>query len=484
MGRLHPVEGVQRAEQGDTAPGKDSLLHGRLGSGHGVLGASLLLLHGALGGASDADDPHAAGQAGEALLQLLPVVVGGGPFDSGADLVDPSLDLRRVSAPVHDGGGVGVHDDAPGRAQVLEARVLETASQGLADEPGPREGGQVSKVLLLAITEAGSLHGADVQSSPDLVDRQGGQGVVLHTVGDEEERLALLLDPLEEREEVVHAADRLVVNQDQGIVQTGLHGVLVGDEVRREIAFVEAHPLDGLQLHLDPAALFDADDTVAAHGLHGLRDEPAHLGVPVGRDRGHLGDLLLAGGLRGQLPEAIHHRRRPCLQASPQAHGIGAGRHALEPFGEDGVGQDGGRGRAVTGLVGRILGHVLHHLDRHVLGSGLELDLPGHRDPVLGDGGTSEAPIQHHGPALGAQGHGNRAGELVDPVPEALSRFDVELQLLRHLFSPGRDSRPVRLRSRSAAEPLTGTPRSGSSGPRRFGGRLRAPRYKTTICRN
>ena len=56
--------------------GDDALLDGRLRVANGVLDAVLALLELDLGGRADLDDRNAAGQLGQALLQLLAVVVG------------------------------------------------------------------------------------------------------------------------------------------------------------------------------------------------------------------------------------------------------------------------------------------------------------------------------------------------------------------------------------------------------------------------
>jgi hypothetical protein len=50
---------------------------GRAGGAQGVLDAVLLFLQLGLGGSADADDGDAAGQLGQALLQLLAVIVAG-----------------------------------------------------------------------------------------------------------------------------------------------------------------------------------------------------------------------------------------------------------------------------------------------------------------------------------------------------------------------------------------------------------------------
>jgi hypothetical protein len=55
---------------------------------------ALLELH--LGGRTRLDDGDTAGRLGQPLLQLLPVVVGVGALDLGADLVEPRGDLVRI----------------------------------------------------------------------------------------------------------------------------------------------------------------------------------------------------------------------------------------------------------------------------------------------------------------------------------------------------------------------------------------------------
>ena len=69
-----------------------------------LLDAELLLLHLYLGGGTHADDRHAAGHLGQALLELLAVVVGGGSLDLALDLVDAGLDGVGGAGAVHDDG--------------------------------------------------------------------------------------------------------------------------------------------------------------------------------------------------------------------------------------------------------------------------------------------------------------------------------------------------------------------------------------------
>ena len=83
-------------QQRDAAAGHDALLERRAGGLQRVLDAVLLLLHLRLGGRADLDHGDAAGELGQALLELLAVEVRVGVLDFGFDLVDAAFDrLRR-----------------------------------------------------------------------------------------------------------------------------------------------------------------------------------------------------------------------------------------------------------------------------------------------------------------------------------------------------------------------------------------------------
>ena len=99
---------------------------------HGVLDAVLLLLELHLGGGADLEHGDAAGQLGEALLELLAVVVGVGVLDLGLDLVDAALDVVLGAGALDDGRLVLGDDDLLGRAEQVERGVLELEADLLA----------------------------------------------------------------------------------------------------------------------------------------------------------------------------------------------------------------------------------------------------------------------------------------------------------------------------------------------------------------
>src|SRR5439155_23402333 len=104
-------------QQRHATTGDDALLHGGLGVAHRVLDAVLALLELHLGGGPGLDHRNTAGQLGQALLQLLAVVVRVALLDLSADLVDPALNLLGVTGTLDDGGLVLGHDDLAGLTQ-------------------------------------------------------------------------------------------------------------------------------------------------------------------------------------------------------------------------------------------------------------------------------------------------------------------------------------------------------------------------------
>src|SRR5262249_24774678 len=93
FGEAARIERLEGADVRNTTAGDHALLDRRAGRVEGILDASLLLLHLGLGRGADVDHSNAAHQLGQALLELLPVVVAGGVIDLRADLLHPGLDV-------------------------------------------------------------------------------------------------------------------------------------------------------------------------------------------------------------------------------------------------------------------------------------------------------------------------------------------------------------------------------------------------------
>ena len=127
-----------------------------------------------------------------------------------------------VTGAVDDGGVVLVDRDALGAAQVFQANAFQLDAGLFHDRLAAGQDGDVFQHRLAAIAEARSLHGAGVQRAAQLVDHEGGQRFAFHFFGDDQQRLAGAGDLLEQRQQVLHVADLLLVDQDVGIFENAL----------------------------------------------------------------------------------------------------------------------------------------------------------------------------------------------------------------------------------------------------------------------
>ena len=196
--QLPGIDGLLRPDEGDAASRNDAFLDGRAGRRHRVLDPVLLLLELDLGGRADLDQSDAAGQPGQPLLQLLPVVVRLAALDLGPDLRGPPGDPRTIATAVDDRGVVLGHDHLSGTPEHVQADVLELDADLLGDDLAAREDGHVLEHRLTTIAEPGRLGGDGREGAPDLVHHQRGERLPLHVLGHDDQRLAGLDHLLQE----------------------------------------------------------------------------------------------------------------------------------------------------------------------------------------------------------------------------------------------------------------------------------------------
>ena len=213
------------------------------------------------------------------------------------------------------------------------------------------------------------------------------------------------LATLQRRQQVADVRDLLVEQQHERVVQQ--RDLLLGvvDEVRRQVAAVELHAFDDVELVGQALAVFDGDDAFLADLVHRLGDDLADRVVGVGRDRADLGDFL--GRRRAGFEIVLElgdQRGDGLVDAALEVHRVHAGGHVLHAFAHDGLGQHGGGGGAVTGVVAGLGSDFLDHLRAHVLELVLQLDFLGHGHAVLGDRGApnerSRTTLRPLGPSV------------------------------------------------------------------------------------
>src|SRR3954465_3818210 len=421
-----------RLREGHATTGDDALLDGGLGVAHRVLDAVLALLELDLGGRAGLDDGDAAGQLGEALLQLLAVVVGVRLLDLGADLVHPAGDLVGVTRTLDDRRLVLGGDELASAAEQRQVGVVELETDLLADDLATGQDRDVLQPGLAAGAEARGLDGDGLEGAPDLVHDQGRQGLALDALGDDRQRLATLHDLLQQREQVLDRADLGVDDQDVRVVEHRLHALGVGDEVRRQVTLVEAHALGELELEAEGVALLDGDDTFLADLVHRLGDELADGGVSGG-DRRSGGDLLLGLDVLGGREQVLADGLDGLLDALLQGHRVGAGGDVAQTLAHERLGQNGGGGGAVTRDVVGLLRDLLDQLGPDLLPRVLELDLLGDAHTIVGDGGGAPLLLEDDVAASGTEGHLDGVGEGVHAPLEAAARLFLEGDHLGHV---------------------------------------------------
>ena len=204
-----------------------------------------------------------------------------------------------VALAFDDRGVVLGDNDLAGATEHVDVDGLELKSDLLGDDLATAEDRDVLQHRLAAIAEPGGLYGSRVERSADLVDNERCESLALNVLGNDQQRLARLHDLLEDGKQIPNGRDLLLCNQDVRVVEHDLHPVLVGHEVRADVALVELHPLDELELEAEGVRLLYRDDSVLTDLVHRVGNELADLGVG-GRDGGDLRDL----GLRRRLGPA------------------------------------------------------------------------------------------------------------------------------------------------------------------------------------
>ena len=249
----------------------------------------------------------------------------------------------------------------------------------------------------------GAFDGGNFKTTAQLVDDERRQSLAFDVLGDDEQRLARLHDGFKNRQHRLQAGELLLVNEDVRAFQLDDHLLGVGDEVGREIAAVELHAFDDVELGLEALGFLDGDDALVADPLHRLGELGADLGVAIGGDGADLGDLFVRLDLLRLALQLIDDGVDGEIDAALEIHRVGPGGNRLGAFLDDRLGENGGGGGPVTGEVGGLGSDLAHHLGAHVLELVLELDLLGDGDAILGDTGSSERFLDHDVAALRAE---------------------------------------------------------------------------------
>src|SRR5208337_1977891 len=356
-----------------------------------------------------------------------------------------SCNISRLAFALDNCRVVFVDGDFLGLSEIGQGHVLQLDPQIFRDGLAAGQSCDVLQHGLAAVAEARSLDGRDLQRATQFVDDQSRQRFAFHVLSDDQQRLAALSDLLQQRQQVFHRADFLLVDQDVSVLLHRLHALRISDEVRRQIAAVELHALDHIQLRFQRLRLFHRDDAILADFLHGFGNDLANRLVVVRRDRAHLGNHLAGDGL-GEfvefaflavafLVESAGDEQDCLLDAALHGHRIGASSHGLHALAIDCLGQNGSGGGAVAGYVRGLRSNFADHLGAHVLEVVFQFNFLGYGDAIFGDGRRTEFLFNDNVAALGAKSDLHSVSQQVDAAENGLSRLFSVNNLLCHSVS-------------------------------------------------
>ena len=122
-----------------------------------------------------------------------------------------------------------------------------------------------------------------------MVDDEGRKRLALDVFGDDQQGPAALDDCFEDWKERLQAGELFLVQEDICVLELRQHLLRIGDEIRAQIAAVELHPLDDVELGFERFRLLDGDDAFVADFAHRFGEHLSDLGVTIGRDGADLG---------------------------------------------------------------------------------------------------------------------------------------------------------------------------------------------------
>ena len=260
-----------------------------------------------------------------------------------------------------------------------------------------------SSIALRRSPKPGRLDRRHFEAAAQFVDDQGGQRLAFDVLSDDQQRLAGLDHRFEQRQQRLQARQLLFVEQDVGVVEFGDHLLGIGHEIRADIAAVELHALDDVELGLERFA----SSTVMTPSLPTFCIASAII-RPISWSL--LAETVPTCWISSLVETFLcafrfcdHCFDRP-VDAALQIHRVHAGRDRLGALTDDRLGENGRGGRAVARQVAGLRGHLAHHLRAHILELVGELDLLRDGDAVLADRGApkdlSRTTLRPFGPKV------------------------------------------------------------------------------------
>ena len=383
------VQTIGQLQKCGATTGNDALFDGRPGGVQGILDPQLAVLEFRFRGSTHFDDGDAAGELGDALVQLLAVVVGVGGIEFSLDGGHTVGDGGTVILRGHDRGALLADGDAASFAEIRQLHFVQGHRPVFTDQRSAGEDGDISEGRFAAFAEGWGPDSRHLQHAPVAIHHEGGQGFAFHFLGQDQQWRTTLLHRFKHRNEIGDGADLAIGEQDQRILELTDLAIGIGDEIGGAVATVEGHAFSDLKLRSQGFGLLNGDHPIGADTIHGFGNHPTHFVVTTGTDGGHLTDGISRHGLAALL-KTVDHLCDGLFHATAELHRAGSCSRVAQTFPHHGLGQHRGRRGAVTGLVLGAGGHLLDQLGPKVLEGIIQFDFSGDGVAVIDDVGGTE----------------------------------------------------------------------------------------------
>ncbi|GAK50203.1 hypothetical protein U14_01430 [Candidatus Moduliflexus flocculans] len=338
-------------------------------------------------------------------MQLFAVIIRGRVGNLGFNLFDAALDLVRRPGAFDNGRVVFVNRDPFGFAEVVQRDAVELDAKIIGNHLAVGQNGNVFQHRFAAVAEARRFHGGHIQRAAQFVDHEGRQRFAFHVFRDNHERFAHARHLFQNREQVFHAADLFLIDQNVRVIENRFHPFRVGHKIGREIAAIKLHPFHHVQRGFHAFRFFHRDDAVFADFIHRFGDDFADGGIVIRGDRADLFDFQLAFHRLADLFQFRHDRLDGLVNAAFQIHRVGARRDIFAAFAENRLRQHGRRRRAIARDIAGFAGDFVHEARAHVFERIRQFDFFGDGHAVFGAGGSAEFFVNHHVAAFGPEGN-------------------------------------------------------------------------------
>src|SRR5690554_7027604 len=220
---LQIFQSINGTNVSHTTTGNDTFLNSCTGCAQGIVNTVFLLLHFNFGSCTYVKHGNTAGQLSQTLLKFLTIVIRSSIGNLCLDLRCTGIDGVFRAAAINNGGVLLIDGDFLSGTQHLDGGVFQLQTGFFRNNGSTGQHRQVLQHLFTTIAKTGCLNSSHFQRTAQTIHHQSSQSLTVHVLSNNQEGTTALCGLLQHRKNVLHGTDLLVVNQNERIVQVGLH---------------------------------------------------------------------------------------------------------------------------------------------------------------------------------------------------------------------------------------------------------------------